>query len=82
MARCRVLHGNVDTPTNTKELEGGSVLGHAPTSGAVEHGNGPEELEMEGLSPGLKVVTVLFSLRCARFVGLVIGGHVRIHPPW
>lgn len=31
---------------------------------------------------GGEVVTVLFSTRCAKFLNLQAGCHVRIHPPW
>lgn len=83
MAKCKVLHGNVDTPTSTNEQAGNDVLSH--TRPAEENGcdDRPGGLGAEDLSPGdAKMVTVLFSLRCARFVGLVVGGRVRIHPPW
>ena len=36
-------------------------------------GGGEEEEEL---------VTVLFSLRCSKFLDLQVGHHVRIHPPW
>lgn len=83
MARCKLLHGNVDAPTSTEQQTGSDVLSHTHSSGASGCGDRPEGLGPDGLSPDdTKMVTVLFSLRCARFVGLVVGGRVRIHPPW
>lgn len=52
----------------------------APTPSRAPEGGGGDDVGGGG-DEG-KVVTVLFSLRCARFVGLVAGGRVRLHPPW
>ena len=36
----------------------------------------------EGGKDGDEVVTVLFSMRCAKFLDLQVGSCIRIHPPW
>jgi hypothetical protein len=66
MARCKVLHGNVDV---TKD----QVMGTDPQA------DGDQDADNQDAE---RVVTVLFSLHSARFVGLAVGEHVRIHPPW
>lgn len=73
IARCKVLHGNVYIPTATKEEAVASRMA------SDQDRLGAQDVVSPG---GAEMVTVLFSLRCARFVGLVVGGRIRIHPPW
>lgn len=69
ISRCQILHGNPDTPL-VAEGEG-AVPGQSSGRGCGEV-----------TEDAVKIVSVLFSLRCAKFVGLAVGRHIRIHPPW
>lgn len=68
LSSCNIEHGGSGRD-EVEEREGDRV-----TCGGLE-----EHVVGEG---GGEVVTVLFSTRCAKFLNLQAGCHVRIHPPW
>ena len=65
------------TATVLKEGEGGGGAGDV--LGGLGDGGHVRVEEVDG---GGEIVTVLFSTRCAKFLGLQVGSCVRIHPPW
>ena len=58
-----------------EEEEEAGVLGRARKDEEGEGRGGKEEEEEEE-------ITVLFSLRCAKFLKLQVGSCVRVYPPW
>ena len=77
VAKCKICHDNTTSPQPCEPLEGASLQGGSMTEQKMVIGR------VEGMSNDkLKTVTVLFSLQCAKFIGISVGSFIQIHPPW
>ena len=80
----RVMEGVGEGGVERGGLERGGLERSGAADGGGEGGGGLDGggVEVRGDGAEGEMVTVLFSLRCAKFLDLQAGHHVRIHPPW